>query len=54
MSKLINVTLTRDEWVRVEEYLTATLEDISSQLYASLDEMSALDRIIAEIKKQVV
>jgi hypothetical protein len=51
--ELVNVTLTRGEWYIIEEYLSDILENISTHLNANVDEMSTLDFILYEIKKQV-
>ena len=53
MSELINVTLTRDEWVRVEEYLSSAIDKLSTELNVDVDEITGLDFILYEIKKQV-
>jgi hypothetical protein len=50
---LINVTLTRGEWYTIEEYLSSAIDKLSTELTVDVDEITGLDFILNEIKKQV-
>lgn len=50
---LINVTLTRGEWYIIEEYLSSAIDKLSTKLNVDVNEITGLDFILNEIKKQV-
>jgi hypothetical protein len=51
--ELVNVTLTRGEWYTIEEYLSSAIDKLSTELNVDINEITGLDFILYEIKKQV-